>query len=194
MLRLQSLLSESNAHGPSLRSVLWLAGTNYPSPLEDLNPFVLHFEDHHPTQVSEILNLVFGSWKTEGVSIFASDCKEQAEGLTKVCDGFQKRGLGVFLYSPKPLEEMKADPICQNLLLLSDVYIAGAHIPELAGDFLWRTSSNQVIHFISNRYKPWQKVFCSDPNEDQKQFQLGPESLKNQLKRMRIDSNFSFNS
>ena len=78
----------------------------------------------------------------------------QAKPVTVAARLARARGFAAISYSGYTLEELRDEIVPGSMELLStlDMLIDGRFVSELAGNYLWRGSSNQKIHLLSDQF------------------------------------------
>ncbi len=91
----------------------------------------------------------------EGISILGGEPGEQAEAVADFCERVRAGGLSVMLYSGYTLEQLRLRPGSARLLGAIDLLVDGRYeqsLPETKRR--WLGSTNQVLHFLTDRYAP----------------------------------------
>jgi anaerobic ribonucleoside-triphosphate reductase activating protein len=94
--------------------------------------------------------------QVEGITLLGGEPLAHASGAAALARAVQQRGLTVMIFSGFTLEEARRlpDPAVAELLALTDILVDGPYLrdqPE--SKRRWIGSSNQQIHFLSNRYQ-----------------------------------------
>ncbi len=154
-LRLHGRLARSRANGPGLRSVIWFQGCTLAC-RDCFNP-----ESHVPTAgrdievaglVDEILR---DTAAIEGVTISGGEPLQQPEALLALLTGLRGgSGLSTLVFSGYRLEEIGRGPVGRACLDQIDLLVAGRYVPARHQGHGLLGSSNQEIHFLSDRYVP----------------------------------------
>ena len=102
----------------------------------------------------------------EGVTISGGEPFLQAAALAELGILLQEARLGVILFSGVPYEKLvqSHNPYWKRLLAVTDLLIAGPFVKEQACDRALRGSSNQTLHYLSERYTPCQTMLERDSN------------------------------
>jgi anaerobic ribonucleoside-triphosphate reductase activating protein len=88
----------------------------------------------------------------EGVTFSGGEPFAQASGLVQLAEVVRERGLSLMAFTGYELEELTV-PDQQRLLGLLDIVVTGRFVASLKRtDLRWRGSSNQRVHFLSDRY------------------------------------------
>ncbi|AFI03921.1 4Fe-4S single cluster domain-containing protein [Helicobacter cetorum] len=152
-----SILECSEVEGPGRRFVLWAQGC-LKRCKDCCNPHFLALKQAHLMQTSAILEQIILSHKQhhlEGVTFLGGEPFLQAQGLGKLAKECQKLHLSVMVFSGYKLEELKEEKFKGASLLLkhTDVLVDGEFDntkTETKRNYVG--SSNQVFHYLSNRY------------------------------------------
>ena len=151
MLKISHLDENTELLGPFKRFVIWVHGCCFDC--EGCMALNTRYGDYE--EISEI-NLAEKIIKsdTEGITISGGEPFLQAEALANLIHEVKKnRDIGVILYSGFTLEELKVRSEFEDLLSCSDILIDGKYIKELDNGRAYIGSSNQRLHFITERYK-----------------------------------------
>ncbi len=89
----------------------------------------------------------------EGVTFSGGEPFSQANRLAEVAKMFQNAGLSVMSYSGLTIEEIGRNGLAMRELLSQlDILVDGEYVRELSCNRLWRSSTNQRVHFLTKRY------------------------------------------
>lgn len=110
----------------------------------------------HPKQMIPVKQLIeqILSLKDEieGICILGGEPFDQYSELLFLCKAIASEKLSVMLYTGYDLDELK-DQSKTEVLEETDILVAGRYMANKRNLSLqWRGSSNQVIHFLSERY------------------------------------------
>ena len=118
----------------------------------------------------------------EGVSLLGGEPMAQAAGLAEFARDARAAGLSVMVYTGYTLDELRAspDPGVAALLAQTDLLLDGRYDrtrPEAgaAAPRRWVGSTNQRLHFLTDRYDPADPCFTA-PNTVE--FHLTPDGLE----------------
>lgn len=157
VLRLAQRVACTEAEGPGKRYALWLQGCPLRCP-SCCNPEMLKFEGGTaftlPELVAEIAQAK-SEHQIEGVTLIGGEPTAHAEVLVPLAKEVQALDLSVMMFSGFTLAELReqANPYVLQLLELTDILVDGRYLqdqPETRRR--WIGSSNQEIHFLSERY------------------------------------------
>ncbi len=163
MLRVATIVDETEAEGPGRRLALWVQGCPIRCP-GCCNPEMFAPERGTPTAIEEIvarLDAAATSHAIEGISILGGEPFAQAEGVAQVARAARERGLTVMVYSGYTLAELhdqaRTRPGITALIEQCDLLVDGRYEetrPEPPPPLgrRWLGSTNQVMHYLSGAY------------------------------------------
>lgn len=163
-MNLHAVLPCSRANGPGVRFTAWVQGCS--RNCSGCFNQETHFKrDNLLISPQDLVGRVVSTQGIEGVSISGGEPLEQAHQLRvflELLDSKKKRGKGssqlspdfsILLFSGFLREEIGRIPHGNEILSKIDVLIAGPFVASLAAkDERFLSSSNQTIHFLSDRY------------------------------------------
>jgi anaerobic ribonucleoside-triphosphate reductase activating protein len=152
-LNVARTLCRSAANGPGERFVVWAQGCPLACP-GCWNPDTWSFERRVLRDVDELAAEIVSVDGIEGVTFTGGEPFAQARALAQLGRRVKYRGLSVFVFTGYDLNELSSEP-ARELLAVADVLVAGRYImAERTLDMPWRGSSNQQVHFLTDRYSP----------------------------------------
>ena len=94
--------------------------------------------------------------RIEGITLLGGEPIAHAAGAAGLARASQSLGLSVMVFSGYTLKQIRdmADPEIHELLAHTDILVDGPYVresPEVSRR--WIGSSNQVIHFLTDRYR-----------------------------------------
>ena len=160
-LNVSSTMSRSRANGPGVRAVIWVQGctigcrgcysaSTHPHEASSL---------HRPSEIAEWLQSIPN---IEGVTFSGGEPFEQAAAVLETINSIRgniRSDFSVFVYTGYEIEFLRKsnDKNVHDLLEAIDILSAGPFDYKLRDEtLLWRGSSNQSLHFLSNRYNAFQ--------------------------------------
>lgn len=162
MLRVATIVDDTEAEGPGRRLALWVQGCTIRCP-GCCNPEMFTRSGGTEMAIDEVLARLDRAGDVEGVSILGGEPFEQAAGVAAFARGVRARGKTVMVYSGYTLAELHAraddDPGVTELLAEVDLLVDGRYdqtLPEPpppAGR-RWLGSTNQVMHYLTPAYSP----------------------------------------
>ena len=164
-LRVHGLWPGTRVNGPGLRFLIHLQGCSRRCP-GCFNP-----DTHDPAggremTVEDLIQEISGAVELasprpgapamEGITISGGEPLEQAEALAAFLEDLRRNepDLSALIYSGFRRDEIARTPAGRRVLELADVLIDGPFVESLATDDGVRGSTNQVLHFLSDRYGP----------------------------------------
>lgn len=139
--------------GPGTRCVVWFHGCsrNCPECIARTMNEAADFEVLTPESLAERILAIDG---IEGITLSGGEPFEQdMQAMFDFLNGIRRQSsLSVMVYSGFLLPELQSDPEKSRLLPLLDILVDGPYRHELNDGSLWKGSSNQTIHFLSERY------------------------------------------
>lgn len=152
--RVHAVEPASRANGPGIRAVIWFQGCPLHCP-GCFNP-----ESHDPGGGREMdtgvlaHDILSGAQGVEGVSFSGGEPFEQPGALLELVSRFQTAGLTVLVFSGRTLADLQGNPPAAEILKHTDVLVAGPYLRERHCGRGLLGSSNQKIHFLTDRYHP----------------------------------------
>ncbi len=166
LLQLAQIVEATDSEGPGRRFAAWVQGCPLCCP-GCCNPEMLGFSGGWSISVSDLtvrLQRAVLSHRVEGVTLLGGEPFAQAEGLAEFARLVRAEGLSVMVFSGYLLEQIRrrGDAAEEQLLAHADILVDGPYrrdLPETRRR--WIGSTNQRIHFLSDRYRPddacWQQ-------------------------------------
>jgi anaerobic ribonucleoside-triphosphate reductase activating protein len=166
-IKVAKILAESRSDGPFLRSVLWVQGCAFHC-AGCWNPAMQDPAGGESLDLNEVERRLTASSAVEGVTFLGGEPFAQAKALAELAARLKKRGLGLMAYSGNTLAEISRGPAAgQRLLALCDLLVDGRFVQDQAADLLWRGSQNQILHFLTDRYR----AFASEADRPYRNFE-----------------------
>lgn len=160
MLRVATIVDDTEAEGPGRRFALWVQGCTIRCP-SCCNPEMFVADGGSAMAVDEVVARLSRVPEIEGISVLGGEPFEQAEGVAAVARAARARGLTVMVYSGYTLDELRAQartrPPVDELIAACDLLVDGRYDrtkPEPAPPIgrRWLGSTNQVMHFLTTAY------------------------------------------
>jgi anaerobic ribonucleoside-triphosphate reductase activating protein len=141
--------------GPGRRTVLWVQGCLFRCP-GCIAPEWIPLEGGETWTVTELADRLLADPSSDGITLSGGDPFAQASPVAAVVKEVRaRRDLSVMAYTGFTIEQLRrdADPgrlaLLEQLDLLVDgTYVATRHVP-----LLWRGSSNQRVHALTDRHQ-----------------------------------------
>ena len=157
MLRVATIVDETEAEGPGRRLALWVQGCSIRCP-GCCNP-EMFAADRGSVMTIDELDARVGRADVEGVSILGGEPFEQAAGCAELARRVRARGKTTMVYSGYTLAEIRERPDSADLLAACDLLVDGRYDrerPEPPPPLgrRWIGSTNQVVHYLTAAYSP----------------------------------------
>ncbi len=155
-LRVAQVVEDTEAEGPGRRFAVWVQGCWLACP-GCCNPKMFSPAGGRSTPSERLAGLALSSAGIEGISVLGGEPFEQAPAVAEFAARVRAGGLSVMVYSGFTLEELRSGRIegAEALLAQTDLLVDGRYRRELPETKRrWIGSSNQVLHFLSDRYRP----------------------------------------
>lgn len=157
MLNIASTHVGTNALGPGWRSVVWVQGCPFRC-TGCIAPSWLSFTPARLASPKEIAEELLADPRITGITISGGEPMIQAARLADmVKEARQIRDIDVVCFTGYRLKDLDrfADPGVKELLGEIDVLIDGPYIQTLNQGVGLRGSSNQVVHYLSDRLRDY---------------------------------------
>jgi anaerobic ribonucleoside-triphosphate reductase activating protein len=169
----------TEAEGPGRRYALWVQGCSLRC-AGCCNPEMLPFVERTRRSAADVVADVLAArdaHDVEGISLLGGEPTRQAGPLADVAAAVQAAGLSVMVYSGYTLAELHAegDDDVRRLLTHTDLLVDGRYDEKrrtTARRFIG--SDNQVLHFLSTRYRDDDPRFVAD-NTVELRLKIGPD-------------------
>ncbi len=155
LLNVHAVRPRSHVNGPGLRSVVWVQGCSIHCP-GCLNRRTHPHRALHLVDPRELARQLLDVGEAEGLTVSGGEPFEQAEACAELAAAYRALGRTVVAYSGYSFDALLAstDPVVKCFLAQIDLLIAGPYVraQRCAGE-LWRGSTNQTVHFLTDRLK-----------------------------------------
>lgn len=164
MLRVATIVDDTEAEGPGRRWALWVQGCPIRCP-GCCNPEMFADDRGAAMTLPELEARLdrAAAAGVEGISLLGGEPFAQAEGAAAVARAAKARGLTVMVYSGYTLAELQEQartrPGITDLLAQVDLLVDGRYerdLPEPPPPLgrRWLGSTNQVMHYLTDAYAP----------------------------------------
>jgi len=159
---LQLCRNGSRALGPGLRYVIWVQGCPFRCPHCE-TPEGRSFAPNILINVNELAKDIINRSEIEGITISGGEPMEQAGLLADLLELVlaKRPELNVISYTGYLIEQLKANDALRFISHL-DVLIDGQYIHEKNDNLGLRGSSNQRVHFLTDRLIDYVKMFTEE--------------------------------
>lgn len=139
-------------NGPGVRFVLWVQGCSIGCK-GCFNPDTWSHELKTLITVPDMADKILNSEGIDGVTFSGGEPFEQAEALACLGKMLKEKALSVIVFTGFTLEKLKTGkkPEWDALLSVTDLLIDGRYMDSQKADLRWRGSSNQRLHFLTDR-------------------------------------------
>ncbi|MEU8086547.1 4Fe-4S single cluster domain-containing protein [Micromonospora sp. NPDC049101] len=143
--------------GPGLRAVIWVRGCPLRCP-GCVAPEDLPFDGGVTRTVDDLAGWLGGlPSDITGVTFSGGEPMAQAAGLSALVDRIRAdRDWSVLSFTGWTIEHLRRqhDPDQLRLLGQLDILVDGPYVAARHADLLWRGSTNQRLHFLTDRHAP----------------------------------------
>ena len=151
VLRVSHIEESTDLLGPYNRFVIWTHGCCFDC--EGCLATNTKAGSYHEINVLELADIIARGC-CEGITVSGGEPFLQVTALLELIRTVkEKRDIGVIVYSGFTIDEIKFDEEKRDLLNEIDVLIDGKYIKELDDGRAYVGSSNQVIHYLTSRYR-----------------------------------------
>lgn len=172
MLRVALEIPETQAEGPGRRYAVWLQGCPLRCP-GCCNPEYLPAQGGTLVAVEVLAERIAATAGIEGVTLLGGEPFAQAEASARLLAQVRATGLTTMVFTGYTLQELAAIPAANELLAVTDLLVDGRYVAELPDTHRrWIGSTNQQLHFLSDRYQPDDSVF-TEPDTVEIRLQAG---------------------
>ncbi len=161
-IRVAVEVKDTDTEGPGRRYAIWVQGCTLHCP-SCCNPEYLTPKGGTVTSIAELVERVEAS-ASEGISLLGGEPFEQAGPLARFAEAVRARGYSVTIFSGYTLAELRERGDAGPLLAACDLLIDGRYDRDKPDTTRrWIGSTNQELHFLSDRYSPSDPQF-SEPD------------------------------
>lgn len=159
------VVPRTEAEGPGARWSLWVQGCPFRC-RGCCNPEFLRFAGGEPRSVRSLVDDALAA-NVEGVSLLGGEPFAQAPALARLAAEVRAHGLTVMVFTGYTLAELRAPDAPAGagaLLAETDLLVDGRYDDaRRTTSRRWVGSDNQVMHFLTSRYRPDDPRFA-EPN------------------------------
>jgi anaerobic ribonucleoside-triphosphate reductase activating protein len=153
-LRVAMVVEDTGAEGPGRRLALWVQGCTIHCP-GCCNPQMFAAEGGTAWDVAALAAKAIATPGLEGISVLGGEPFEQPAALAALAQQVRAAGLSVMIFTGYTLDELRArhDTATDAALAQTDILVDGRFEEALYETTRrWIGSSNQRLHFLSDRY------------------------------------------
>ncbi|MBU0655282.1 MAG: radical SAM protein [Gammaproteobacteria bacterium] len=155
-MQVYSRIPATHALGPGKRYALWVQGCPFRCK-GCLAPNSLPFEGGESIPIGQLAAEILSTPELEGITISGGEPFAQAAPLAQLTAWLQTVGLGIIVYSGYTLtslqKQAQTDHGIRDFLTQIDLLIDGPYVENKDDGKSLRGSSNQQLHFLTDRYK-----------------------------------------
>jgi anaerobic ribonucleoside-triphosphate reductase activating protein len=156
VLRVATIVADTEAEGPGRRFAVWVQGCSIRCP-GCCNPEMFDARRGEPTSIDDLVAKIPDG--VEGITLLGGEPFEQAAGGAALARAAVARGLTVMIFSGYRLAEIREREDAAELLGLTDLLVDGRYDqtqPEPAPPLgrRWIGSANQTMHYLTDAYTP----------------------------------------
>ena len=164
LIRIHNMVKSTSVLGPGKRAAIWFQGClrNCPG---CMSPSSRPLAGGHLTTVEKVATAILSLTDIEGVTISGGEPFLQVDALFALISTIKKAtNFSVVVYTGYTLDELRKlqNPKVDKLIETGiDILIDGEYVDELNDGVALRGSSNQTVHFLSNRYRDQSDLYTS---------------------------------
>ena len=157
-IQIANIVDATRAEGPGQRIAVWLQCCPLRCP-GCCSPEMLSFKGGQAMEVEALLERIDQACHQdaiEGITWLGGEPFAHAEVAAAASAAIQSRGLSVMIFSGYTIEQLRGqkDAAVDRLLSVTDILVDGPYLKEQPDESRrWIGSSNQRIHFLSDRYR-----------------------------------------
>ncbi len=157
-MQIAQLVPSTCAEGPGRRWAIWFQGCPLRCP-GCCNPEMLSFaggESYTLATLTASMQAARDSQAVEGITMLGGEPFAHADDALQLAEAARQLSLSVMIFSGFTIEQLRArESVTVNqLLALTDILVDGPYLREQPDTTRrWIGSTNQRIHFLSDRYQ-----------------------------------------
>ncbi len=157
-MQIAQLVPSTCAEGPGRRWAIWFQGCPLRCP-GCCNPEMLSFaggESYALATLTASMQAARDSQAVEGITMLGGEPFAHADDALQLAEAARQLSLSVMIFSGFTIEQLRArESVTVNqLLALTDILVDGPYLREQPDTTRrWIGSTNQRIHFLSDRYQ-----------------------------------------
>lgn len=166
-LNIAAICSEgTNVLGPGKRFVIWVQGCPFDC-FNCTSPDWIPIEERNRIKISSLVDVIFEDKEIEGLTISGGEPMLQANGLSKLCKMIKERDSSkdFIVFTGFESEKLIRNSNYKPFLKWIDVLISEKYIDKLNNNKGLRGSSNQKIHFLSDKLLSFKNDFYNQPRK-----------------------------
>lgn len=153
-INIHHIIPLTEVNGPGKRFSIWFQGCSI-NCKGCFNPETHHLNTGKKIETAALVEEIAKQKNIDGVSISGGEPFLQVEGLIELLKLIKtKTGLSILVFTGFTLEKLREESITNDAITYIDLLIAGPYRVDLKTQIPLLASSNQKIHFITQKYKP----------------------------------------
>lgn len=161
LINIAEICPSTHTLGPGNRFVLWVQGCCFSCP-GCVSPDWIPQKTATLIETHQLVQTILQTPNLDGLTISGGEPMLQAQPLSELFSQIRQHlDLSIMCFTGFTLAQLlaKNDPHIKNALSYIDVLIDGLYVESLNDNQGWRGSSNQVVHFLTNRHINETNVF-----------------------------------
>lgn len=163
-LAIAHIIPNTQAEGPGNRFAIWVQGCSIRCE-GCCNPELFGFGGGQKISPEDLAKQALDTPDIEGISLLGGEPFDQPAALLALVERIARAKLSIMIYSGYTLAQLKAraEPEIAAILAHTDLLVDGPYdqtSPETSRR--WLGSSNQQMHFFTERYSPLETRFWSE--------------------------------
>lgn len=160
-LRVALEVPETRAEGPGARYAIWVQGCTLRCP-GCCNPEMFADRGGTLVEVDELVERIATAPGIEGVTMLGGEPMQQAASVARLLEQVRERGLSTMVFTGYTREELDEVEHAADVLRQLDLLVDGRYDAKQPDETRrWIGSTNQRMHFLSDRYDPDDPMFTS---------------------------------
>ena len=156
-LQIAQIVPCTEAEGPGRRFAIWFQGCPLRCP-GCCNPEFIPFVGGESMSLGEVIATIDHAREEgiEGITLLGGEPLAHASGANFLASAVRELGLSVMVFTGYTIEQARSleNAHVNRLLEFTDILVDGPYMRELPDTSRrWIGSSNQRIHFLTNRYR-----------------------------------------
>lgn len=154
VLNVAEICPVTHTLGPGQRFVIWLQGCCFRCQ-GCISPDWIPLKSAHAIDATVLAEKIMSTPGVEGVTVSGGEPMLQAKALLELFKRLrQHKDISIICFTGFTIDHLKAqaNSDIDEILNIIDVIIDGQYIDNLNDNKGWRGSSNQVVHFLSEKH------------------------------------------
>ena len=161
-IRIHNIIKSTSVLGPGKRAAIWFQGCMRNCP-GCMSPSSRPLNGGRKTTVEKVVNAILSLENIEGLTVSGGEPFLQLDALYSLVKNIKDNSnLSIIVYTGytiNELRELNDSKVKQLIDGMIDILIDGEYVDELNDGVALRGSSNQTVHFLSERYKGFEEMY-----------------------------------